>query len=67
VRIFPVSPDASLQVFVVTNFWEHSDGPREERQGKAIIDAAVAAGAKQASAVNLNVNPARSLAGRCSL
>lgn len=51
------SPDTSLQVFVVTNFWEHCDGPREERQGKAIIDAAVAAGAKQASAANLSVTP----------
>jgi uncharacterized protein YbjT (DUF2867 family) len=33
-----------LQVFFLTNFWEHLDGPRELTQGKAVVDACVAAG-----------------------
>lgn len=41
-------------VFIVTNFWEHLDGPREERQGKAAIDAAVAAGVKQVRSQSLS-------------
>lgn len=42
-----VFPLPFLQVFVVTNYWEHLDGAREERQGKAIMDAAVTAGVRQ--------------------